>query len=172
MLVIKGQMCLEWQRSLFTACLHFVPCAWDFLVLLKLWGDAQDLTTGCGTQHQGAISSALFNLKLLWAPRCLQTAWSHMVLLRLCAGLGPWPSLQLGQNMDLLLDWVPSESQGMLGLLITGALLGILEVLLVVWAREKWVPEKGRPTSCSFCLQRFTPRWQERTLNHKALGCS
>lgn len=41
-------------------------------------------------------------------------------LLRLCAAQGPWPSLQLGQSVDLLLDWVPSESQGKLNLHISG----------------------------------------------------
>lgn len=43
-----------------------------------------------------------------------------MVLLRLCAGQGPWPSLQPGWRTDLLLDWVPSESQGKLDFYITG----------------------------------------------------
>lgn len=139
MLVIKGQICLAWQRSLFTSCLYclyFIPCVRDFPVLLKLREDAQELSTGCGTQHRVAICSALFNLKLLWAPLCLQTAWSHMVLLRLCAGQGPWPSLQLGQSMDLLLDWVPSESQEKLDLLIAG----------LCWASWRcfWLCEPGR----------------------------
>lgn len=97
MLVIKGQICLEWQRSLFTACLHFIPCVWDFPVLLKLRGDARDLTTGCGTWHQVATCSALFNFKLLWAPLCLETAWSHMGCWGCVLPRGPGHPYSLGK---------------------------------------------------------------------------